>query len=748
MSKKYLVNEDDLISIGDAIRAKTGKSDLLTLDQMPLEIEGIMDGQPIEVDSLDNALLVSENAGKVYKCEDKLYQVNKVTSLKGLTIKFNKHITPCPVIGEDDEFECSAFTPSADELWYYDKLAFTGIRKEPFYTCTSGTSFISFVSLDYFVGAHYLSLDNQEETGWYYSDMNGNVVMLDKDFVITCFDCPALNENPEFIEWVFANARVHSKIETFNDIKAFRPNYSAFYDLDYFFWTCLDAVRVKTEDYSARNWNVSGQYIASFKINGEVITKAFSHIAIPYDSSNPITFSNNSEDLLVFSYSWNTEEFAIKYNDIILDEAPIFTTFDCMFNDSDGFLQYVLTTSELIDMGYINGCSFAEYMEEEEPEFNIAYGDTEPTDTSKLWIKTADPKVMKVTPNFVYRNGNIESGVATLPTAALDIETATVGTAIYLFEGHSNAVYVFDTLTNTLTRLSTTLPTAAYGIGVASVGTKVYLFGGEVGGDDDSGSYIFLDTINVFDTITHTITTLDTKLPEASAGIAVAAVGTKVYLLGGATNGTSSYTSICVFDTLTNTITTLDAKLPYHLAGWKSVAIGTKVYLLVGVELIVLDTLTNTITTDTSIFLGNAASSVPAVVGTSIYYFGGRYSSNGNSANLIRVFDTTNNAFITVSTATLPTAAYGIGVASVGTKVYLFGGYEQGSGELDTINVFTAFPSLAHNNLVIEPSNTKNQFNLLPNVEMGVNAVYLGNEEGIGEKVSAALYKDGAWVEI
>lgn len=35
---------EKLIAIGDAIREKTGKTDLLTLDQMPIEIASISSG--------------------------------------------------------------------------------------------------------------------------------------------------------------------------------------------------------------------------------------------------------------------------------------------------------------------------------------------------------------------------------------------------------------------------------------------------------------------------------------------------------------------------------------------------------------------------------------------------------------------------------------------------------------------------------------------------------------------------------
>ena len=56
--------------------------------------------------------------------------------------------------------------------------------------------------------------------------------------------------------------------------------------------------------------------------------------------------------------------------------------------------------------------------------------------------------------------------------------------------GQINAIQVFDTTNNTITTLSTTLPTATSGIGTSAVGTKIYLFGGA---DRD-----YLNTINLF----------------------------------------------------------------------------------------------------------------------------------------------------------------------------------------------------------------------------------------------------------
>ena len=374
-------------------------------------------------------------------------------------------------------------------------------------------------------------------------------------------------------------------------------------------------------------------------------------------------------------------------------------------------------------------------------EFNIAYGDTEPTDTSKLWVKASEPEAVQVTTRSVSTDEHFESVAKTLPTAAYSIAAAAVGKKVYLFGGiygtynYLNTINVLDTESNTITTLSTKLPTAAYGIAAAAVGKNIYLFGGE-------GSSR-LATINVFDTENNTITTLSAKLPSSAYGIAAAAVGTKVYLFGGFSNS-----RIDVFDTESNTITTLSTTLSKSTWNITSAAVGTKVYLFGGDNgsklntINVFDTESNTITT-LSAKLPTAASSITsAAVGTKVYLFGGYGSSNLATVN---VFDTNNNTITTLS-AKLPTAANSITSAAVGTKVYLFGGY--GGGYLNAINAFVVSIALATNHMLINVGSSANTFNILPTVEIGVNSVYLGNASGAGELVEAALYVNGAWAEI
>ena len=124
---------------------------------------------------------------------------------------------------------------------------------------------------------------------------------------------------------------------------------------------------------------------------------------------------------------------------------------------------------------------------------NIAYGNTAPSDTSKLWIKGSEAEEVTITTQQLFSTLS-----TTLSVGTYGIGTAAVGTKIYLFGGNDsngriNTINVFDTTNNTISTLSTTLPTNTEGIGTAAVGTKIYLFGGYVEYGVD-----YLNTINEF----------------------------------------------------------------------------------------------------------------------------------------------------------------------------------------------------------------------------------------------------------
>jgi N-acetylneuraminic acid mutarotase len=403
-------------------------------------------------------------------------------------------------------------------------------------------------------------------------------------------------------------------------------------------------------------------------------------------------------------------------------------------------------------------------------EVNIAYGYTEPTDTSKLWVKTAEPAELQVKCNFVCVDDMLEGISYTgMPEKFSIVSMTVIGTNVYMFgrvQGsgpfdYVDTVAILNTETHTVESFSVTLPEGSTIDGrIATVGTKIYLFGGFA-----KDGYTIYDTINVFDTETNEMETLTTVMPEAMDSMTTAVIGTKIYLFGGiATEDTTD--TIYVFDTETNTIEILDAKLPDICHTMSSAVVGTKIYLFGGYNFdngpIYLDTIcvfdaeTNTIETLGS-KLPNAAIDMPTTVsGTKIYLFGGQShtsNSSGSSASTqvtyydtINVFDTETNTLKTLNTK-IPS---GIRIstycsASVGDKVYLSMIYPS---ESKTISVLTSPTELATNTMLVEASITKNLFCLLPNMEIGVNGVFLGNADGYGERVAAALYKDYAWTEI
>ena len=108
---------------------------------------------------------------------------------------------------------------------------------------------------------------------------------------------------------------------------------------------------------------------------------------------------------------------------------------------------------------------------------NIAYGDTPPEDTTKLWVKTGEIAGARV--------GKPVHAVVLperMPQSQSDTGSAVIGSKIYAMlgrdagSGAANKSTCFDTETGTASALPNA-PFAGYGVGAAAVGAKVYLFG-------------------------------------------------------------------------------------------------------------------------------------------------------------------------------------------------------------------------------------------------------------------------------
>jgi N-acetylneuraminic acid mutarotase len=391
--------------------------------------------------------------------------------------------------------------------------------------------------------------------------------------------------------------------------------------------------------------------------------------------------------------------------------------------------------------------------------FNIAYGETAPEDTSKLWVKCEEPSSVEVTSKVIVTDNELDSGIGVLPVKPFSPAYAAVGSNIYIFGGYDSntssnisPVIMYDSETNNVTTLSTTLPIAATSIAAAAVGTKIYLFGGYYYNKDTSTG-VNLGTINVFDTTDNTITTLSTTLKSSAYDIAAAAVGTKIYLFGGhiySSYGNGSWlSSITVFDTETKSISTLNTSIPVEICGLAAAAVGTKIYLFGGTcygrtwvtnsqkYIFVFDTEDNSIRTSSTSLPTYAHYIGAAAISTKIYLFGGHNSVSGGYLTTINEFDCETELITTLNTS-LPYGLYSMAVAPIGTKIYILGGNDS-----DEIHEFVVKLPLATNTLLLEASGTKNMFNLMANsainVEVGINNVYIGDSEGYAEKVPALL---------
>lgn len=125
-----------------------------------------------------------------------------------------------------------------------------------------------------------------------------------------------------------------------------------------------------------------------------------------------------------------------------------------------------------------------------------------------------------------------------------------------------------------------TLPQPVAFAATATVDGVTYEFGGFTGSSVGSGAAL-VDTIVRVDPANLTASTLPVKLPEPAARMASAVVGTKVYLMGGATLSEWS-DRILVFDTVTQSLVEANVTLPQALVSSTAASDGRNVYVFGG----------------------------------------------------------------------------------------------------------------------------------------------------------------------
>lgn len=377
---------------------------------------------------------------------------------------------------------------------------------------------------------------------------------------------------------------------------------------------------------------------------------------------------------------------------------------------------------------------------------NIAYGEAQPEDTSKLWIKANEPDNLLVCSDI--KNEYSISSMNALSYVGQEAGCARVANKIYLFGGfssdYSDAISVFDIATQTITVLSVKIPVPLAYMGCESVGKNIYLFGGY-----NSNGY--QNTVYAFDTETETIADIAT-IPKTISNLTCVAVGKKIYTFGGQNTDSSYENAIYMLDTDEEQIYTLDTVLPFRKSNIGCCGVGEKIYLFGGgagtadsnkiYEFDVVKENIQSIEADLpTIHFGIRC----ARMGSDIYLFGG-WAKSGITDS-IYVFNTKTKKF-TQPEINLPEKLWRFGCAESGNKVYIFGG----SGENDSIYCFTATHSLLKGNMELEIGLLTNKFNLINSdimqAEIGVENVFLGNANDKAELCEAYLHNGSEWVLI
>lgn len=397
-------------------------------------------------------------------------------------------------------------------------------------------------------------------------------------------------------------------------------------------------------------------------------------------------------------------------------------------------------------------------------KLNIAYGDTAPEDTSKLWVKTNEPDKVLVTGKLPYietAGASIEVSTALPSTQQSSGAIGAIDNKIYILGGASkvgtsngkttDVITVFDIDTKTFSVLPVTMPTPITACGYATVGKKIFTFGGR---KRWGGTVDYLKTIVCFDAETQTVSTVG-NLAQSGYDYKVGAIGSNVYIFGVRNYMENLY----CFNTETNTVELLDFSFgsisgvvfsngqDIFVAGGTIGGISTK-----GIAKLNFDTNDFTTVAQTKFIAYKFASFIDEnkLCGLSVIYNNTYYTtvdiSSGESLTYKESDINGTNNYHTYAD-----------VVGHNGKLYIFFGYATYSMDGDRVNNTYIFSStelaimLSDNELLLF---TSNEGAIVTIVESDVNKitvyikkVYKGID-GEAREVEAAIYKDGAWTPI
>ena len=264
-------------------------------------------------------------------------------------------------------------------------------------------------------------------------------------------------------------------------------------------------------------------------------------------------------------------------------------------------------------------------------ELNVAYGDTAPEDTSKLWVKTAEPDSVEISPDFGYGEAVQTTGIKSgFPTSNITCEDGD-----YLYINGSSKIEKYNK--KTLEKVETTnipgVDLMQVSNGILYCTRSVYI--------DGNNQYQYRATLYAIDLTTNTETELKSGLEHLGGNLII--YNNKIYLIGG------GYEYI------------------YRSGGWN--------YTYPVSNKITIYDISTKIVENISYPYGHWYSRC-CLIGNNVFVFGGRTRVNGgegDSYNQIIKIDLDTKT-VTKCNAVLPIATSKMGVSNLGNYIYISGG--------------------------------------------------------------------------
>lgn len=273
---------------------------------------------------------------------------------------------------------------------------------------------------------------------------------------------------------------------------------------------------------------------------------------------------------------------------------------------------------------------------------------------------------------------SIEVLTVRLPEAVHEAAVAFDGQSVWVMGGMtsqrtmSRAVIRFDPATDTLFIPPVTLPYGRQSSSAAKWGEHIYIFGGR------RTETVLMDEILRFTPATGEMKVMAAKLPTPRYNMGVGVTATEILLFGG-----YDYTTlkqVLSYAPLTDTLTVHPTGLPTERQSPDPFAVGDAFDVLggggaLGIErrIVRFSPSTGQLTTLTAELASPTWGPASGLIGGIVYLYGGTNEA-APATMTVTAYDPTRGSVGLVTGVTLPEAHHGRSTASVGDRLYIFGG--------------------------------------------------------------------------